>query len=480
MVDSELVDTERWVSGFDGFGSVMTSFGGPFLDKNSLLDSESSSRKKETLPQCVATAPHVNMGTNARLSTTCVISMTAFLIYTSAATTVSKRLLNSSEINPLLLGQMKRTVTMLPSLDIPSLDDIPDAPTMVSISKLYPALEFSPPLSVNIAVDHINKAAIRLARVCTSILEATNEYEAFRIELKPQPNRNNEWLLSCSVSPNTWFSWMRKTDESKALITAQAYLASSPCTPVNPMTICEWYRECGKPGIKHAPHPRYAFVCKSKSTLKGGLERPCNWWINEPLYCGDFEYKRTRFITCARTAFTRDLLFLPDTGLLGSPHLNNRDAVCFPLFWEALLLAAHQLNSRGLTNLQSFPVEAFAFNFGSWESQQADDPLIQECHAHAHIKLKHEFICAVNQASILHPLRGRVQDGKDYDAQNKEELQKLLTPLMFVSLSDKINDLDVKVNGLSAKVDDLSIKFDNLSNKMDSVLEQLAKMNQNK
>ena len=55
----------------------------------------------------------------------------------------------------------------------------------------------------------------------------------------------------------------------------------------------------------------------------------------------------------------------------------------------------------------------------------------------------------------MKPLRGRVQDGKDYDAQNKEELQKLITPLMFSRLSTDISSLSLKFDSMMTLLEKL-------------------------
>ena len=86
----------------------------------------------------------------------------------------------------------------------------------------------------------------------------------------------------------------------------------------------------------------------------------------------------------------REILLVPTI------HTTNRAFVVKASFWKWILKYVINYFLIGFSN-QQYPVERFAINFGTQESESVKDKYAVKCHAHFHLHLNKEVMYVMEQ-----------------------------------------------------------------------------------
>ncbi|CAI2201632.1 18754_t:CDS:1, partial [Funneliformis geosporum] len=111
-------------------------------------------------------------------------------------------------------------------------------------------------------------------------------------------------------------------------------------------------------------------------------------------------------------------------------HKTNRQLIVSDLFWKNIL---KEVVNELLWKFreQTYPVECYAINFGSWESETAKDKNALECHGHFHLHLNKVVVHNMEQEKgtdnlpIYPAIHGKVNDPYQYRMKDCVDLETL-------------------------------------------------------
>lgn len=227
-----------------------------------------------------------------------------------------------------------------------------------------------------------------------------------------------------------------------------------------------------------------AYSCAWPSPKKTGNSSPCCLMMFDEIR---LPASTNHFILMARNNkdLSRDLLFLPapvwftttytdgawkakfdhqpadwpKDGWKG--HYTNIELVHMPFFWAQLFAQVRRL--RNLTQ-ETDAVGAIMFNFGEWESKQADDPYALECHGHAHLHLSpqaHHKLCSL---AGWEALSGRHYDPPNYAWDDACRLESIyLLPAEVKDNNDRLIAIENKLEGFDGKFEELKGDLANIA-----------------
>ncbi|GBB90250.1 hypothetical protein RclHR1_17130002 [Rhizophagus clarus] len=127
------------------------------------------------------------------------------------------------------------------------------------------------------------------------------------------------------------------------------------------------------------------------------------------------------WILISRLEHVRELLVFP------TKHKTNKDLIKSEEFWVWVL---HDLvkNFLGAFCSGGYPLDSFAMNFGTWESELAKDKNAVDCHGHLHLCLKLDVVRKMEYKYL--GIRGKVNDPYHYGLLDCKELEtsRLISP----------------------------------------------------
>ncbi|CAG8617030.1 3469_t:CDS:2 [Funneliformis mosseae] len=276
--------------------------------------------------------------------------------------------------------------------------------------------------------------------------------EKYRIELSPEEGL---WKLYLHLDPVAWFdALMSRPNETRGSVIKKArecvnnvretYYPSRPenfiYDPILSKSYCNHHGECVRceyfidimqilnanaetnrnsitinkscPWFIETPK----IYCQAESPQQRRQSRSCNWYAEQEriipfderlkMPLGDYSLKQTdEWIVISRLEHVRELLVFP------TKHKTNKDLIKSEEFW-AWVLDNLVKNFLGAFCSRGYPLNSFAMNFGTWESELAKDKNAVDCHGHLHLCLKLDVVRKMVYKYL--GIRGKVNDPYHY------------------------------------------------------------------
>ena len=265
-----------------------------------------------------------------------------------------------------------------------------------------------------------------LALASRAIIRFLDEYHelrgAFRIELVYM-DENKTWELRACLDPKPWFDKLlhvvadRAVAVGLALSYADGARKSSKAAIVMPRDVTST-PTCKRKGCtKCEGRLHVLWRCLREVPLIHATTRQMRV-CDMPVFLEDLVESNQDWVLLRRYAEkTHELLFLPTPDQIenrGFPH-GNINMVQDPRFWTAALTEIGVLTGSTDTLCA---VTRIVINFGGWETAMRNNPLLAECHAHAHIWLTSDFV----HSDKVPLLQGHDAAPEDYVSKNAADL----------------------------------------------------------
>ncbi|KAK5578096.1 hypothetical protein RB653_003049 [Dictyostelium firmibasis] len=341
--------------------------------------------------------------------------------------------------------------------------------------------------------------------------------KSYRLELvlEKDDEKENEsiWNLQVSLDPNEWFylkykgDWKEKED---AINQAKQFIKNvndieretyyDPVKhPQNSNSFCKrencngaFYnvnRKSGKKELVKCHRRHIGFLCNERLNYFSNNEneikinKKCGLIVSKESIWKTFPVnEKGKWIICSRfQEFTRELLIIPDSGLVKSNIIShgNKNCVQNCLFWRYIQKTCIELNSLQVLENKKPVTERIVINFGKWETGMRLLNELEECHAHGHIWLSYEFVRNLQTKEfkqtnngdgekLQYLLKEHINKPLDYLKLNADELQMILNPRLIefsnIQLSEKIESLNLKlIEKLEFTEKQLTIKIESLN-----------------
>jgi len=286
-------------------------------------------------------------------------------------------------------------------------------------------------ISVSVPVKRVSipvkRVAKSLSRSSSQLINKVHTLDvllqkAYRIELAFE---NKKWILRACIDPIRWYDSI--INNTKSMDYALRFIANcrkygqetlqpkletpktAPCTNNHcKRSTCRFLHEVWPP-------------CTAMiNYLDGGSSTQCGFTIYEENKI-DQVYGLDNWSLFVRPfELTREVLLIPspsDIKFYNIPH-GNKGLIQQPSFWKAAQEISIKMSKKTL--LQTNPVTRIVVNFGEWETGMRLNPLLEECHAHAHLWLTTEF----TRCGVYPKLAKHDYPPEDYLIANARELER--------------------------------------------------------
>jgi hypothetical protein len=166
------------------------------------------------------------------------------------------------------------------------------------------------------------------------------------------------------------------------------------------------------------------------------------------------------WILTSRKDNVREILVFP------RKHKTNKELISSEPFWKWVFNDVVDTFFKGKFQLDKYPVECFAMNFGEWESEEAVDKYAKNCHGHLHIHL--EIGLAREMEKNFTSMQGKVNDPIIYTLKDC----KMLETSRLMSL--EVSSMRQEISSIKQELSDVKKKLSNVENSLNLIMKHLG------